>query len=99
MAEESPTVRLQLLLKDAARDPARRDALEALLRSIGLELTAHGTVAGAARTDRENFSRLFSAPPETTAELAVPDCLRDFVRSITVSPQHDYFNPDASKGR
>jgi hypothetical protein len=99
MAEDSQPVRLQLLLKGAALEPARRGTLETLLRSLGLELTAHGTVAATARTDLENFSRLFAVPPDTTAELAVPDCLRDLVRSITVSPPHDYFDPGAPKGR
>jgi len=93
MVDKPSPVRLQLLLRGDGRDRARQAALEQALRSMGLELTAHGTASATARADPETFSRVFSAAADPATELTVPERLREFVHSITIAPSHEYFDP------
>ncbi len=80
-------IKLQLLLRrpspDIALDPAVRAALEA----HGFAVTASGRATVSANMDREDFARLFGAPPLPT-DLPVPPALQEFVSLITLTPRH-----------
>ncbi|NHZ39720.1 MULTISPECIES: hypothetical protein [Massilia] len=91
-------IKLQLLLRDPARDRSDDPALCALLEAHGMHVTACGLATISAETSPAEAENLFGPIPNvragfasdvtSTPALAIPADLQHAVSLITIAPRH-----------
>ncbi|QYF94424.1 hypothetical protein KY495_04190 [Massilia sp. PAMC28688] len=89
-------IKLQLLLRHPAPEPAIDASLRARLEQLGFQIDGCGRASVTAHMTEGNFIRLFghNAPqaavaPARTPDLAIPDALQEDISLITSAPRHD----------
>ncbi|MDQ1831353.1 hypothetical protein [Massilia scottii] len=91
-------IKLQLLLRDPARDRSDDPALCALLEAHGMHVTACGMATISAETSLADAEKLFgpisnvragfASDVTSTPALAIPADLEHAVSLITIAPRH-----------
>jgi hypothetical protein len=91
-------IKLQLLLRDPARDRADDTALCALLEAHGMHVTACGLATISAESSQAEAENLFGPIPNvragfasgvtSTPALAIPADLQHAISLITIAPRH-----------
>ena len=91
-------IKLQLLLRDPARDRSDDPALCALLEAHGMHVTACGMATISAETSPAEAENLFGPIPHiragfasdvtSTPALAIPADLQHAISLITIAPRH-----------
>ncbi|RSZ58564.1 hypothetical protein HF313_07355 [Massilia atriviolacea] len=91
-------IKLQLLLRDPARDRSDDPALCALLEAHGMHVTACGMATISAETSQAEAENVFGPIPNvragfasdvtSTPALAVPADLQHAISLITIAPRH-----------
>jgi len=90
-------VRLQILLRKERRTPESVAAVRRILESLGIRVSASGaaTVSAAVEADRIEaiFGEVRPLIQFRTDTLPIPELLRDYLESVSVSPKHIYLEP------
>jgi hypothetical protein len=89
-------VKLQLLLQKPNRTPEGISAATAAVEALGLHVTGAGTTTLSVEAEPGEILRVFGTPMPSkidlnTPPLPVPASLRAHVQSITIAPNHLYF--------
>jgi hypothetical protein len=86
-------VRVQILMRPEHRTKASVESAAKAAAALGLAPSGQGSATFSARVSAPDYLRLFgrrfgSSPP---TNLPVPKELAEYVESVTVAPQHEYF--------
>ena len=100
-------VRLQVLVREKARNARGIADVEAALRALGFEVTGSGKASVSARATPEAFTAVFGDAPapssfhgaQASPGLPVPPPLAATVESISVAPRHTFITRSRIRDR